>query len=758
MRKEKKNLVINLIKLILTFLIFWVIFKRVPFNSLFEVINGTRFFYFIPVFLLGVGFTILKIYKWHLLLSSVEDVNFSRSVDSYFIGMSLGIVTPGRIGEIGRISNINKKLEGLGIALWDKIFDLYIVLLLALPGVYYFRGFLVAILYTFFLIAIFFILIRPQYLDFLKKIPILKNYPQIIDGLKVIKLRTLIINLIITFMAYFLVIIEGYFLGMAFNMENFFAFLYGYPLVMLVNLIPITIAGLGIREGTAILILDKFSVPSNIAFNVSFLIFLINTALPAILGVFAMYLEEIKKSIYKTDLWAYLITFIGGFLRFYKIGVRSIWIDEAITAQVSVMGVKDIILNRASTGIHPPLYFILMHFWIKIFGDSEIAIRSLSAIFGILCIFMIYKLASKIFDKLTGLISAFIFAFSPFYVYFGQEARMYPMVTFLILLSLYYLLKGIDKGKNITLITISNILMLYTHIFSAFVVLSENLFVFITNFKNKKVLKKWIIAQFIILLFILPWLYVIIQNRTPEVYQGAQKVSLTNLGYTFLEINLGAGRAVFRNKILIASLFLLIFIIGFLPPWEKKREILLLFLYLFVPILLLLLLSLRKSFFSARYISMFIPGYVIFLGRGIRRFKHYSLIFLIVMGLLSIYALGLNYYYSNLANLNRPWRDAVRYIHENVGGEKVFIFAPYMWRPFEYYNRGKISYETLHISQLESKLKGLSSGERFWMIIANHEIEDPEGKVISLLENKFIPLKEVRYYRIIIKQYKVPEG
>jgi len=367
MRKEKKNLVINLIKLILTFLIFWVIFKRVPFNSLFEVINGTRFFYFIPVFLLGVGFTILKIYKWHLLLSSVEDVNFSRSVDSYFIGMSLGIVTPGRIGEIGRISNINKKLEGLGIALWDKIFDLYIVLLLALPGVYYFRGFLVAILYTFFLIAIFFILIRPQYLDFLKKIPILKNYPQIIDGLKVIKLRTLIINLIITFMAYFLVIIEGYFLGMAFNMENFFAFLYGYPLVMLVNLIPITIAGLGIREGTAILILDKFSVPSNIAFNVSFLIFLINTALPAILGVFAMYLEEIKKSIYKTDLWAYLITFIGGFLRFYKIGVRSIWIDEAITAQVSVMGVKDIILNRASTGIHPPLYFILMHFLDKDF-------------------------------------------------------------------------------------------------------------------------------------------------------------------------------------------------------------------------------------------------------------------------------------------------------------------------------------------------------------------------------------------------------
>nr|WP_273333797.1 lysylphosphatidylglycerol synthase domain-containing protein [Dictyoglomus turgidum] len=116
-----------------------------------------------------------------------------------------------------------------------------------------------------------------------------------------------IVNLLITFVAYFLVVFEGYFLGKAFDIDNFFAFLYGYPLVMLVNLVPMTIAGLGLREGTAILLLNKFSIPSNVAFNVSFLIFLLNTALPAIWGIFAMY----------------LITLFGGFLRFYKIGVMD---------------------------------------------------------------------------------------------------------------------------------------------------------------------------------------------------------------------------------------------------------------------------------------------------------------------------------------------------------------------------------------------------------------------------------------------------
>ncbi|MGB9810446.1 lysylphosphatidylglycerol synthase domain-containing protein [Dictyoglomus sp.] len=82
-------MIINLIKLGLTFLVFLVIFKRVSFPSLIEILQGVKFIYFIPTFLLSLAFTILKIYKWHLLLKSLEDVSFSKSVDSYLIGMTL---------------------------------------------------------------------------------------------------------------------------------------------------------------------------------------------------------------------------------------------------------------------------------------------------------------------------------------------------------------------------------------------------------------------------------------------------------------------------------------------------------------------------------------------------------------------------------------------------------------------------------------------------------------------------------------------
>ncbi|MFN3699368.1 MAG: hypothetical protein ACK4SU_04120, partial [Dictyoglomus sp.] len=263
----------------------------------------------------------------------------------------------------------------------------------------------------------------------------------------------------------------------------------------------------------------------------------------------------------------------------------------------------------------------------------------------------------------------------------------------------------------------------------------------------------------ITLLIFLPWLYVIIQNRTPEVYQGAQRISLKSLTYIFLELNLGVGVKIFNNKIFIILIFIGLFIIGLLPSWGEKRKFAFLLLFLFVPISLLLLFSLKKSFFSARYISIFIPGYFIILSRGVRKFKHYSLMMIVILGITIIYALSLNYYYNNLITLNRPWRDAVYYLHQKAKNEeKVFIFAPYMWRPFEYYNRGKIKYNTISLSQLNNLLERLEKGENFWLILANHEIEDPEGRLLNFVNAKFVVLEEINYYRLVIKYLKVPES
>ena len=77
-----------------------------------------------------------------------------------------------------------------------------------------------------------------------------------------------------------------------------------------------------------------------------------------------------------------LIIALGGFLRFYDLGAESIGYEEAVSINVSSMDAASIV-EEIPNHNHPPLYFIILHFWMSLLGTGEIATRSLSAIFGI---------------------------------------------------------------------------------------------------------------------------------------------------------------------------------------------------------------------------------------------------------------------------------------------------------------------------------------------------------------------------------------
>ena len=58
-----------------------------------------------------------------------------------------------------------------------------------------------------------------------------------------------------------------------------------FPLVLMTNILPITIGNLGIREGTTIFLLDTFGISSEIAFNISIILFFMHSIIPAIIGL-----------------------------------------------------------------------------------------------------------------------------------------------------------------------------------------------------------------------------------------------------------------------------------------------------------------------------------------------------------------------------------------------------------------------------------------------------------------------------------------
>ncbi len=112
-----------------------------------------------------------------------------------------------------------------------------------------------------------------------------------------------------------------------------------------------------------------------------------------------------------------LILLCGGFLRFYRLGEKSLWLDEITTYEISTGGIN--ILKSSHSG-----YFLLTKLATKL-GTGEFVLRLPSAILGILGILAIFLLSRAAFDERTALIAALTLSIWTEHINFSQEARYY---------------------------------------------------------------------------------------------------------------------------------------------------------------------------------------------------------------------------------------------------------------------------------------------------------------------------------------------
>ena len=168
----------------------------------------------------------------------------------------------------------------------------------------------------------------------------------------------------------------------------------------------------------------------------------------------------------------------------------SLWYDEAcswFTAGKSFpLGIMDNLLHLDFQ--HTPLYFFLLHFWMKTFGEGEISLRILSVIFGIAAVPIAFVISKKIVPAVSALIITAVTAVSPLLVFFSVEVRMYPLAVFLVLVSLNYLIDFEQKNdiKSLTKLVIINILIPYTFVGGVFYNISLAICYGLYLFKNKK--------------------------------------------------------------------------------------------------------------------------------------------------------------------------------------------------------------------------------------------------------------------------------
>ena len=116
------------------------------------------------------------------------------------------------------------------------------------------------------------------------------------------------------------------------------------------------------------------------------------------------------------------------FLRFYLLDGQSFWNDEGNSARIAERSLQ-LITEGAAGDIHPPLYYYALHFWRGVLGTSEFALRSLSAMLGVLLVGLTFLIGRKAFSVGVGLLAAFVAAINPFQIYYSQEARMYLLLA-----------------------------------------------------------------------------------------------------------------------------------------------------------------------------------------------------------------------------------------------------------------------------------------------------------------------------------------
>jgi uncharacterized membrane protein len=165
------------------------------------------------------------------------------------------------------------------------------------------------------------------------------------------------------------------------------------------------------------------------------------------------------------------LTLIGAFLRFYNLGYNSLWLDEASTLNFAIKSIPDIWQATTAGEFNPPLFYWTEHIML-LFGNSEVVLRFIPALLGVLTIPLIYLVGREFMDRNTGIIAGAAFAFSPFLVFYSQEARAYSMMLFFVTFAMVFYFRALKSNDlvNWALFGILSALAFWSHFYALVII------------------------------------------------------------------------------------------------------------------------------------------------------------------------------------------------------------------------------------------------------------------------------------------------
>lgn len=161
-------------------------------------------------------------------------------------------------------------------------------------------------------------------------------------------------------------------------------------------------------------------------------------------------------------------------LRLWNLTETCLWFDEIFSIHAAAHDWNSLFQFVAQDLIHPPLFYVLLKIWITIGDESLFWLRLFPVLFSIIALVPFYLICRQLKINFPATaIALSLFAANGALIKYAQEVRMYAVLLCFSLFSLWLFLRFFNLGKNFAALVIVNILLVYTHYFGWFVVLSE---------------------------------------------------------------------------------------------------------------------------------------------------------------------------------------------------------------------------------------------------------------------------------------------
>lgn len=439
-------------------------------------------------------------------------------------------------------------------------------------------------------------------------------------------------------------------------------------------------------------------------------------------------------------------------IRIFRLSQSSIWLDEAHTIWIARLPLNQLIELVSKYEVHPHLYYVFIHFWIKVFGIGEFALRMPSVIAGVMEVWFVFLIAGELFDVKTGLYAAAFTGFSNFEILYSQEVRMYSFLLLSTAMIAYTFLKAVKTGdkKYWFAYVLASLFGIYTDYRAILIIAGCNLFVLIFNSKFRDRLKGMFISAGAVFAASIPIIPVFLHQSGPDgggriIRIFYEKINLFIVLKTFFSFMGGFILPLSRIPVMIISALILLLALGgiWLSAMEKKKYSLYLpVVFLFSYIIFMIYSAFVVRIYSINNLIFLSPIFIILIISTLVKLGEKNRgILITALALFLIVNLYANYlWFFDSVYTKQNFRAAVNYLSMKVKPDDRIVVVPqYQQYPFNYYFNKKNRVFFVDPRDLENKnlREELTQPVNYWWVFAADNFIDPEGRSRKWLDEHY---------------------